>query len=279
MPTAIFWGWSVSDIEKAKQFTTANRAAWEQVAPIHSKHNHAQLVESYSKPGFADFDPVEAERLEALGIAGKDIAQICCNNGQELLSIKNMGAARCVGFDGAQGFIDQGRELAKAAGLDIEFVCTDIYDIGDEYAVRFDLVTITIGVLGWMPDLNSFFAVVARLIRPDGALFIYEQHPILEMIEPGEAGEPIVWELSYFNKEPYVDTDGLDYFSGDKYTAKPATSFSHTMAEVIMAGIDNGLVVEHFEEFPHHISNTWWNVEESGIGLPMCYTLVLRKGS
>jgi hypothetical protein len=76
-----------------------------------------------------------------------------------------------------------------------------------------------------------------------------------------------------------VDTGGLDNFSGEKYNAKPATSYSCTMAEIIMAGIDNGLVVEHFEEFPHHISNTWWNVEEADIGLPMCYTLVFRKPS
>ena len=44
-----------------------------------------------------------------------------------------------------------------------------------------------------------------------------------------------------------------------------------------MAGIENGLVVEHFEELPKHISNTWYNVEQAGLGLPMSYTLVLRK--
>ena len=268
----------MSVTEKTKQITTANRAAWEEAAPIHRTHNQAQLIESYSKPGFTDLDEVETKCLEALGIAGKDVAQICCNNGRELLSVKNMGAARCVGFDGAQGFVDQGRELAEAGGLDVEFVCTDIYDIDDEYAASFDVVTITIGVLTWMPDLNGFFAIVAKLIRPGGALFIYETHPIVQMIEPAEAGTPIVWELSYFNKAPYVETDGLDYYGGDKYNAKPATSFTHTMAEAIMAGINNGLAVEHFEEFPHHISNTWWNVEEWGLGLPMCYTLILRKG-
>jgi SAM-dependent methyltransferase len=263
--------------DKTKEVTTANLAAWEEAAPIHGRHNQAQLIEEFSTPGFSCLDQVETSRLEALGVAGKDVAQICCNNGQELLSVKNMGAARCVGFDGAQGFVEQGRELAEAGGLDVEFVCTDIYDIDEVYALSFDLVTITIGVLSWMPDLQRFFSVVANLIKPGGALFIYEQHPILEMIEPADADAPIVWELSYFNKEPYVDTGGLGYYGGEKYDAKPAASFSHTMANIIMAGIGSGLAVEHFEEFPHHISNTWWNVEESGIGLPMCYTLVLRK--
>jgi len=268
----------MSVTEKTKQFTTANRLAWEKAAPIHRKHNQAELIESFSKPGFIVLDEVETKCLNELGIAGKDVAQLCCNNGRELLSIKNMGAGRCVGFDGAQGFVDQGHELAGASGLDVEFVCTDIYDIDDTFSASFDVVTITIGVLGWMPDLNGFFAVAADLIKPGGALFIYEQHPLLDMIEPAEASAPIVWELSYFNKEPYVETDGLDYYGNEKYDSKPATSFSHTMADIIMAGISNGLAVEHFEEFPHHISNTWWNVEESNIGLPMCYTLILCKG-
>ena len=269
----------MSKADGTKVFTTANRAAWEEAAPIHRRRKQAELIEAFSRPGFSCLDEIETERLTALGLAGKDVAQICCNNGKDLISVKNLGAARCVGFDGAQSFLDQGRELAAAAGLDVEFVHTDVYDIDESYARAFDLVTITIGVLGWMPDLERFFSVVAKLIRPGGALFIYEQHPILDMIEPGDESAPLVWDLSYFNKEPYVESDGLDYFGGEKYESKPVTSFSHTMAEIVMAGIGNGLAVEHFEEFPHHISNTWWNVEEADIGLPMCYTLVLRNGA
>jgi len=263
---------------KAKKFTKANLAAWEEVAPIHGRHNQAQLIEAIREPGYSCLDEVETRHLEALGVKGKDVAQICCNNGRELLSVKNMGAARCVGFDGAQSFIDQADELAEAAGLEAEFVCTDVYEIDKSFKQAFDLVTITIGVLGWMPELDRFFSVLADLIRPGGALFIYEQHPILDMVEPAEADEPIVWELSYFNKEPYVESEGLDYYGGQTYDAKPATSFSHTLADIIMAGVNNGLAIEHFEEFPHHISNTWWNVEKSGIGLPMCFTMVMRKG-
>lgn len=266
----------MSNPDKTTQLTTANRAAWEEAAPVHARLNQTALIKQFQAPGFSCLDEVETARLEALGVKGQNVAQVCCNNGRELLSIKNMGAARCVGFDGAQGFVDQARELAQAGGLDAEFVCCDVYEIDKEYRQAFDLVTITIGVLTWMPDLTRFFESVAGLIKPGGAFFIYEQHPVLDMVEPGDAGASIVWEASYFNKEPYIEVDGLDYFSGAKYKAKPATSFSHTMAETVMAGVSCGLAVEHFEEFPNHISNTWWNVEASDIGLPMCYTLVFR---
>ena len=261
----------------AKQYTSANREAWEEVAPIHHRHNHARLIEAFSQPGFSCLDDVETAQLKALGVAGKDVAQVCCNNGRELLSVKNMGAARCVGFDGAQAFLDQGKELAKAASLDVEFVCCDAYDIEDAYKGQFDLVTITIGVLSWMPDIEGFFSVVAGLVKPGGAVFIYEQHPILEMIKPDGPDVPIEWELSYFHDEPYVDTGGLDYYGGESYEAKPVTSFCHKLSDIFMAAIDSSLAIEDFAEYPHHISNAWYNVEKSDIGLPMCYTLVLRK--
>lgn len=267
----------MSNNETTKKITSANREAWEEAAPIHYQQNQTKLLEAVSKPGYSCLDDVETERLIALDVVGKDVAQICCNNARELISVKNMGAARCVGFDVTQGFINHGEELAKAAGLDIEFVCTDIYDIDDKYTANFDLVTITIGAITWMPDIDGFFAVVAKLLRPDGAVFIYDQHPILNMIEPDDADAPIVWELSYFDKEPYVETGGLDYWSGKKYDAKPATSFSYTMGEMIMAGIHNNLAVEYIEELPRHISNTWWNVEKSDLGFPMSFTLVMRK--
>ena len=262
---------------KSTAYTKANLEAWNEVAPIHAKHNLEELLTNFQKPGYSVLDDIETKCLEYLQVQGKDVAQVCCNNGRELISVKNMGAGRCVGFDGSQGFIDQAKELAAAARQDVEFVCTDIYQLGQDYSEQFDIVTITIGVLGWMPDLEWFIEIVAELIKPGGALFIYEQHPILDMFAPGNAEDPVEWELSYFSKEPYVELTGLDYIGGEQYDAKPVTSFSHVMGEIVMSGIHNGLTVEYLEEFPHHISNTWWNVEHSGLGLPMCYTLIFRK--
>ena len=265
--------------QEKRAFIRANLAAWDEAAPIHRRHNHAGHLDAVRRADFCCLDDVELQRLKALDVTGKDVAQLCCNNGRELISVKKMGAARCVGFDGAAGFVADARALAAAGAADVAFVCTDIHAIGAEFDAGFDIVTITIGVLGWMPDLEPFFAVAARLLRPGGAFFIYEHHPILEMFKPGPADAPVEWELSYFSREPYVSTEGLDYYGDTDYGALPATSFMHTMSSIIMAALGAGFSIEHFEEFPHHISNAWWNVEHAAIGLPMCYTLVLRKAA
>jgi SAM-dependent methyltransferase len=167
-------------------YTAANRAAWDASARFHEEGaEFAKLLDGFAKPGFSCLDAVLSERLEALAVAGKDAAQLCCNNGREILSVKNLGAGRSVGFDQSGAFLEQARRLAAAGKLDCDFVEGDVYKIPADYDGAFDMVLITIGVFGWMPDLGAFFDVIARLMRPGGALLVYEQHPIMNMFEPG----------------------------------------------------------------------------------------------
>ncbi|HEY9079653.1 class I SAM-dependent methyltransferase [Magnetovibrio sp.] len=262
---------------KHHDITASNRAAWDEAAPLHRAHNQADLLARFAEPGHSELDEVETAVLTRLGVVGKDVAQLCCNNGRELISVRNLGARRCVGFEGAAGFVEQARELNAAAGLDCAFMLGDVYEIPTAYDEQFDVVTVTIGVLNWMPDVDKFFAVAARLLRPGGALFIYEQHPIMDMVEPGAAGDPVAWNYPYFRQGPRVYTEGLDYFGGTTYEAKPVYEIQHTLSAVIMAGVKAGLGLSDFAEYPHHISNTWYNVERQGPQLPMCYTLVMEK--
>lgn len=260
-----------------KAYIQSNLSAWNEAAPIHARHNQARLLERVSDPDFSFLDDTATKHLKRLGLETKSVAQVCCNNGVELLSCKNLGAARCVGFDGAQGFVDQGDELAAAAGLNVEFVCCEAHAIPRDYFGSFDVILITIGVLSWMPDIDRFFSAIAKLLRPDGVIFIYEHHPILLMLEPGQADDPVNWELSYFREDAYIDESGLDYYGGEHYDATPNASFSHKMSDIIMGGCHAGLTLEYFEELPKHISHAWWNVEHSGIGLPMSFVMVFRS--
>lgn len=178
-------GFALKDRKPDSAYIQANLTAWDEVAPIHRRHNQSKLLELVRDPGFNCLDQTATAHLKRLGIEGKNVAQVCCNNGIELLSCKSLGAARCVGFDGAQGFLDQAQELATTAERDVEFVCCEAHAIPSEYRSSFDLVIITIGVLGWMPDIDRFISEIEKLLKPEGAIFVYEHHPILVMLEPG----------------------------------------------------------------------------------------------
>jgi SAM-dependent methyltransferase len=92
--------------------------------------------------------------------------------------------------------------------LDCQFVEGDIYQTAPEFDSAFDLVVITIGVLGWMPELGKFFDVAVRLLRPGGQLFIHEQHPITNMLEPGDDAQSVAF-FSSPTLEPGVEIGSL----------------------------------------------------------------------
>lgn len=262
-----------------RAFTRANREAWDEAASVHRRINQARLLEGFSKPGYNTLDEHCLDRLKEIGVQGKSVAQLCCNNGRELLSLKNLGAGHCVGFDASAAFIEQARELASASGhTGIEFVTTDVYEIPPEKTGPYDIVMTTIGVIGWMPDLEGFFDVLGRLTRPGGHVFIEETHPVLLMYEESEADEPSYLKYSYFKEDPFVETTGLDYYERTKYASKPHYSFQHTLADIMMAAINVGFVLRHFSEFGYNISEFCADLERAEAKPPMGMTMVWQKG-
>jgi ubiquinone/menaquinone biosynthesis C-methylase UbiE len=262
---------------KRDDYTAANREAWNEAAPIHARRTFDQLLADFRKPGYSCLDAVETGTLQRVGIAGKAIVQICCNNGRELLSAKNLGAGRCVGFDISEDFIAQARRLAEAGSIEAEFLATDVYRIPAHFDASFDLAIITIGVLGWMPDIEGFFAIVARLLKPGAALFIHEQHPIMGMFEPGDPEPQPKLRHSYFKTDPFRDETGLDYWGHETYKSKPTYWFQHKLSDIITACLGSGLALEAFTEDDRDISGIFGNVTAQPILPPLSYSLVARK--
>ena len=260
-------------------YTAANRAAWDASAPYHREADgFARLRRAFETPGYSHLDALAAEELQSLGVIGADVAQLCCNNGREILSIKNIGARSCVGFDQSGAFLAQAHELAAARDIDCTFVETDIYAIGAEHDAAYDIVVITIGVLGWMPDLPAFVAIAARLLRPGGALFIYEEHPIMMMFEIYDTDDPYRLQYSYFKDEPFEDLGAILYDGGPRQPGPAHYWFVHKMSDIITSCLDNGLAIERFREFPHNISSAEFEIyNDQAAQLPQSYMLVARK--
>jgi ubiquinone/menaquinone biosynthesis C-methylase UbiE len=264
---------------EARDYIEANRQSWDEAAPVHAAQKLADLLAGFTKPGYSCLDEIETAILEKIGVKGKAVAQLCCNNGREVLSVVNMGAARGIGFDISEAFLDQGRQMAKAGNIAGEFVQGSVYDIPASFDGQFDLVTVTIGAFGWLPDIDGFFAVAARLLKPGGHIFIYETHPVLDMFEPGEEKNPLDVKYSYFMSEPFRSDDGLDYYGGKRYAGKPNYWFHHKMSDIIGACLAHGLALEHFREYDFDISGVHGALAQQANRPPMSYTLVARKAA
>jgi SAM-dependent methyltransferase len=259
-------------------YTRANRKAWNQAAPIHERLRFEDLLAGFRTPGYTCLDPVETAVLRKIGLEGKSVAQLLCNNGRELLSIRNLGAGRCVGFDIADAFLEQAHRLAEAGNIDCAFVAGDVYEIPDEFDGAFDLVYVTIGALCWLPDLPAFFARAKRLLRPRGHIFLYEMHPFLDMLDPEDPRDPLRIRYSYFMTGAVEDLSGLDYYGGTQYASEPKYWFHHRLADVLGGLLREGFALVDFAEYPHDISNLFGRLEGVEAQPPLCYTLVARLG-
>ena len=224
---------------------------------------------------------MEQRVLGHIGIQGSRIAHLCCNNGRELISMLKMGAAQGTGFDISDAFIEEARQLADLGGVQCQFVRSNVLEIPDAYNGLYDLVVFTIGALTWIADLESLFAVSRRLLKPGGNLFVYEMHPILDMMATLEGPEyDPVDELKivfpYFSSTPWTSMEGLDYIGGTVYDGKESISFPHTLSDILSAVIGSGFVLSEFREYPHDISEAFAHLEKYQ-KIPLCYSLVARK--
>lgn len=255
-------------------YAEINRDMWNTTADVHAKASLPKLLERVTQPDFSTFDEVEKEIFAWLNLKDKNVAQLSCNNGRELISCKKAGAARCVGFDIADKFIEQGRLLAKTGNIDVEFVCTNIYDISTDYNNTFEIIYVTIGALGWLQDLDAYFKIVNRLLKIGGSIFIYEMHPMLDMFD-AETGLEI--KKSYFMTEPDVVEEAPDYLDPSVNVALPSYWFHYKLSDLISGCLDNGLTIKQFKEYAHDISGVYKDFEKLETRPPMCYSLIAQK--
>jgi ubiquinone/menaquinone biosynthesis C-methylase UbiE len=263
-----------------KDYTNANRIAWNEAAPRHAAQNNEKLLEAFRDGNHVTLEDDILDTLLEVGVEGKSIIQLCCNNGVEALSLRNLGATRCVGIDAADEFLAHGREFIKVAGAEdqVELINCDVYEPPQHLSASFDMVLTTIGVLGWMPDLEAFFRVAQSLLKPGGTLVMEEMHPVLFMYEPDPGGGPSSIQYSYFDNQTWKETTGLDYYGGEEYESAPNFSFMHRLDQILMAGINNGLSLRSFKELDYDISFFCSDLEHSTTIPPLGFVMVMENG-
>ncbi|MGX1185262.1 SAM-dependent methyltransferase [Pseudomonas sp. F-14 TE3623] len=258
----------------------SNRDAWNDSAQHHKDTPEWQACLSVVSHGdFSCLDDTLTGLLQQVGIDGKDVVQLGCNNGRESLSLFALGARRVVGIDQSEAFLDQARELASRSPHEPEFIEADIHHLPTELHQRFDVALITIGVLNWMPDIAEFLRHAAQTLKPGGALVVYETHPFLEMFDP-ESADPYRLDSSYFRSEPFVQNQPIVYEGKVEQPASASYWFVHTLGAIFTGAVEAALQISHFKEYPHSNREELYDrYQQQKAQLPLCYTLVAVKAN
>ncbi|HOP08679.1 MAG TPA: class I SAM-dependent methyltransferase [Candidatus Methanofastidiosa archaeon] len=256
-----------------------NKQAWEEAfdhrRPDWGEENYKRLRNEQLPFFCADM----VAELKAIDFEDKTVAQFCCNNGRELLSLMQLGAQRGIGFDIAENILQQARETAIKAGItNYEFVNANILDIDGRYHNSFDFVLFTIGAITWFQDLKPLFKKASDCLKPNGIMLIHDFHPFMNMLPmPGEpdfkSNQLDKITYPYFRNEPWIENKGIGYMS-EKYESKTFTSFSHTLSDIINAILFSKMSMMKLNEYDYDVGLT--NIYDNK-GYPLSFILLAKK--
>ena len=257
-----------------EKYIEGNKAAWEEAFENRAASWGADITERVKNEDYPFFYDEMKDALKRLNTKDAVIGQFCCNNGRELLSLVHSGkAGKGVGFDIAENQVAFANDKTKELNLPCEFEAVNIYDIDDSYKEQFDIVIITIGALCWFDDLDRFFAIVSKCMKPGAVIVINEQHPCTNMLasEGDDLFDPEHRKecgYSYFEHE-WTGNGGMYYITQKSYHSKTFTDYTHSMSEIISGMCGNGIVITDLQEFDYDICGGFGDIDHSGFPLSM----------
>lgn len=199
---------------------------------------------------------------------GVKVANTCGSCGKKAIPLAILGSEVTI-FDISEDNKIYALEVAEAANVDIDFVVCDVLDIDmNKYEQYFDVVFMEGGILHYFHDINQFMKRMHQLLKPSGRMICSDFHPFQKITDILEIGQPT---MSYFSTDVFEgEMAHARFFSDEIRKQMPLCSYrKYTISEIINAVIDNGFILNRFDEHPA------WSNEN----VPVEYTIVARKNN
>ncbi|HEY0450764.1 class I SAM-dependent methyltransferase [Actinophytocola sp.] len=252
---------------ETERMILANQANWDARTPIHVASAFYGLDGSRPAASWlADYEWADLGDLD-----GVDLLHLQCHLGAETIALAERGA-RAVGLDISGESVRQARRLAADRRLDIEYVRADVYDaVGAVDGRTFDIVYTGKGALCYLPDLDPWASAVAQLLRPGGALYVVEFHPLLYalgVVPPKDGGEELTLRGDFLSGRGAEERDATrTYTDGPALTeATVAYEWRHELGEVVTALAGAGLRVDTVREDPRLPWPRWSSMVQDATG-------------
>jgi len=261
-----------------QQYFDANKQAWNKRAAVH-KHSSFYDVAAF-KAGKSALNAIE---LQAMGnVQQKRLLHLQCHFGMDTLSWAREGAI-VTGIDFSDEAIVTANSLSNELQIPATFICANVYDTLSHINTEFDIVFTSYGVVGWLPDLDKWAAVIAGSLAKGGVFYMVEFHPAVWMLDEG---------FSYL-KYHYHNAGVIEELQTGTYADRNAPieyleySWNHSLSEVINALIKHGLSIASFDEYNYSCYNCFnntiqgedgfWRIKGLEDKLPMMYAIKATK--
>lgn len=257
-----------------------NRKAWNQAIYYHKKSSNYNVIEKIEADEI--LDDIEKDIFSKFNTKGKNICQICCNNGREIISLKKyFSFDYCVGIDISDEAIKEAKELDNIFETNIEFIRSNVFEVSHTLYSKFDFIYITVGTLNWIENIEKLFSIINKLLKKNGQLIIYELHPfskIFPCLNSNEFLNGRKTEITndYFDENFDKYYNGIDYVGKIQYKSYEVCEYNYTLSHIFNSLIDSKFVIEEFKEYKKDISAVYEHIE--GLDkIPLSYTLICKK--
>ncbi len=255
-----------------------NRELWNKRTVVHKDSDF------YDLPSFINGkNSLNEIELRELGdVKGKKILHLQCHFGMDTLSLARMGA-EITGVDLSDTAIEKARKLTDRLSLNATFICCNIYDLPDYLQEKFDIIFTTYGVVGWLPELDKWAALISGYLKKDGFFYMAEFHPVVWMFD-----EEFSRVQYYYHNEKVIEIEGQGtYTDGGQEIRHKEYSWNHSISEVLNALLNNGLQLKFFNEYPYSPYPCFKNLVQGEDGnwrikgmegkIPMVYSLKFQN--
>lgn len=259
----------------------ANRRGWNQGAEAYEAEAEAAI--EFLRSGGQNFCTPELPFLDRLETWCGRAIHLQCAGGTDTLSLWNRGAREVVGIDISDRMIECARRKSKALGARALWFRCDVLDSPPELDGTADLVYTGRGALCWIMDLEAWAAVVARLLKPGGRMYVYEGHPFAELWDSGAATYQLDRDYGdYFSEQPIDSVGWPTTYIGDlgRKVEEHAPKYERMwrLGQVVNAVLGAGLRLLRLDEHPETFWDVFPNMSPDLVRrLPQTYSLLASK--
>lgn len=265
----------MNSIKQIEQETNINnKQAWNEHA-YEAWKNKFGLPQDVAKKISNDPKKILSVLNDKFGqVSGIKIANIMGSNGTKAVALAMLGADVTI-FDYSLGNKLYAEELAQSAKVKLRYVLNDVLELDtNELSQDYDIVFAEIGILHYFTDLEQFFGIMFKLLKPNGKFILRDFHPVSNKLITSKGTTAKIRKHKvdgdYFNKE-LVESEisYAKYLPGENL--KKVQLRKWILGEIITAIAKSKLVIESLDEEPN------LSCEVYDKGIPKTFTIVAKK--
>lgn len=216
--------------------------------------------------------------LEHMGeVKGRKVANLLGSHGSKSVALALFGAKPAV-FDISAENARYASELAKAAGVELRYVVSDVLQLPEkELTGDYDLAFMELGIVHYFLDLVPLMEVVRKLLKPGGRLILQDFHPVTTKLISSRGTTANIRKHKvtgdYFDTSLKETEVAYGKFLPEEVRAEipKARIRQWTLGEIVTAAAEAGLTVRKLLEEPNKSSEVF------DAGIPKTFTLIAEK--